>query len=55
MPSGSAVGPRWSPTGQDIAFVHVPEAATDAAEADGMERAIYVVEIATGKLTRLSR
>jgi len=55
MPSGSAIDPRWSPTGRHVVFVHVPEAVADATQADDLERAIYVVEISTGKLTRLSR
>jgi Tol biopolymer transport system component len=55
MPSGSAIDPRWSPTGRHIVFVHVPEETADLDQRAGRERAIYVVEIATGKLTRLSR
>jgi len=55
MPSGSAIDPRWSPTGKHIVFVHVPEALAADPQRPDLERAIYVVEIATGKLTRLSR
>jgi Tol biopolymer transport system component len=55
MPFGSAIDPHWSPAGTHIVFVHVPES-TDGADPDsGQERAIYSVEIGSGRLTRLSR
>lgn len=50
MARGGAVDPRWSPDGSRVAFVHVPDEA-----AAGGPRTIYVAEIATGKLTRISR
>lgn len=55
MATGSAIDPRWSPAGTHIVFVHVPEDTADAGQDESHERAIYVVEIATGRLTRLSR
>jgi Tol biopolymer transport system component len=55
MPTGSAIDPRWSPDGTRIAFVHVPERTALESQDAGQERAIYVVEIETGRLTRLSR
>jgi len=55
MPSGSAIDPRWSPDGTRIVFVHVPERTALESQDAGQERAIYVVEIATGRLSRLSR
>jgi Tol biopolymer transport system component len=55
MRSGSALDPRWSPKGDRIAFVHVPEASVHDQQSGGEERKIYVVEVATGALTRLSR
>ena len=55
MPTGSAIDPRWSPDGRRIVFVHVAEEQADDAQHEAQERAIYVVEVATGRLTRLSR
>ena len=55
MPSGSAIDPRWSPAGGQIVFVHVSEETADAAQSAGKARAIYVVDVGTGRLTRLSR
>ena len=55
MASGSAIDPRWSPAGTHIAFIHVPEETAGAGQDSAQERAIYAVEIATGRLTRLSR
>jgi len=53
MAEGAAVDPRWSPDGAALAFVYVP----DARLADMPERpayTIYTVELASGRLTRLS-
>jgi Tol biopolymer transport system component len=51
MPSGDAVDPRWSPNGQSIAFVHV----TGGAEASAQQRVIFVVDVQTKRLSRVSR
>lgn len=50
MPVGSTVDPRWSPAGDRLAFVHLPD---DGAGAQ--RRIIYVAELGTGRLTRLSK
>jgi TolB protein len=55
LPAGSAIEPRWSPTGDRIALVQVPDDAPQVDVRAGGARAIYVVEVATGKVTRLSR
>jgi len=51
MPSGDAVDPRWSPNGESIAFVHV----TGGAEAASQQRVIFVVDVKTKRLSRVSR
>lgn len=55
MPYGSAIDPRWSPAGTHIVFVHLPETTDSTAPDPGQERAIYSVEIGSGRLTRVSR
>lgn len=55
MRTGSALDPRWSPKGDRIVFVHVPEASVRDQQSGGQGREIYVVEVATGQVTRLSR
>ena len=56
MPDGDAVDPRWSPSGDAIAFVHVPSGGVTAAAQDAtQERIVYVMDIKTKALTRLSR
>jgi TolB protein len=55
MLRGSAIDPRWSPTGDRLVFVHVPEETVRDDQAPSQERVIYLAELATGKLTRLSR
>ena len=55
MPTGDAVDPRWSPDGERIAFVHLPDGrAADVPSAD-QQRIVYIVDIKTHRLTRLSR
>jgi Tol biopolymer transport system component len=54
MPVGDAVDPRWSPDGARIAFVHVPGGGA-ANAGDDRQRIIYVVDVKTRRLTRLSR
>jgi len=51
MPSGDAVDPRWSPNGDYIAFVHV----TGGAEASAQQRVIFLVDVTTKRLSRVSR
>jgi Tol biopolymer transport system component len=55
MPTGSAIDPRCSPDGKRVAFVHVPEESADAAQNAALPRAIYTVEVASGRVTRVSR
>jgi Tol biopolymer transport system component len=52
MAVGGATDPQWSPDGTRIAFVHLPEPHTSLPERPA--HAIYTVELATGRLTRLS-
>jgi Tol biopolymer transport system component len=55
LATGSAIDPRWSPDGQTIAFVQVPEATPESPQDSKQPRAIYTVDVASGKVTRLSR
>jgi Tol biopolymer transport system component len=55
MAQGDAVDPRWSPNGEYIAFVHVPSGGLTSNQDRTQQRIIYIVELATKKLTRLSR
>ncbi|MFI5178962.1 MAG: hypothetical protein ACHQO8_10380 [Vicinamibacterales bacterium] len=55
LAAGSAIDPRWSPDGRTIAFVQVPEATPESPQDDKMPRAIYTVDVASGRVTRLSR
>ena len=55
MARGSAIDPRWSPDGSKLVFVHVPEERVHDAQDAGQERVIYTVDLASGKMTRLSR
>jgi Tol biopolymer transport system component len=52
MAGGDTIDPRWSPDGTRVAFVYVPHL-TDPP--GGVQPyAIYTIEIASGKITRLS-
>jgi TolB protein len=55
MPTGSAIDPRWSPNDDRILFVHVPDDVPPAGRRSSGERALYVLDIGSGKVTRLSR
>ena len=55
MRNGSALDPRWSPDGSRIAFVHVPETSVRDEQHEGQTREVYVVDVATGRLTKLSK
>ena len=55
MPYGDAVDPRWSPNGEYIAFVHVPSGGLTGAQDQNQQRIVYVIELATKRLTRVSR
>ena len=54
MPTGDAIDPRWSPDGNYIAFVHVPSGMGDGQDTNG-QRVVYIVEVGSGRLTRISR
>jgi len=55
MPNGDAISPRWSPDGNYIAFVHVPEGGVTGAQEATQQRIVYVVELASGRLSRVSK
>ena len=55
MPRGSAIDPRWSPDGEYIAFVHVPEESVHGQQSPDQQRLIYVFEVNSGRIMRLSR
>jgi len=52
MPGASVLDPRWSPDGTRIAFVYVPQ--VEGKSSQGQPYAIYVLTVATQKVTRLS-
>ena len=55
MPDGDAVDPRWSPKGDAIAFVHVPSGGVGQTQESSQTRIVYVFDLASGALTRISR
>ena len=55
MPNGDAISPRWSPDGNYIAFVHVPEGGVTGPQEATQQRIVYVVELASGRLSRVSK
>jgi Tol biopolymer transport system component len=54
MPGASTLDPRWSPDGTRVAFVHVP-GVEDERDKTPQPYAIYVVDVATRRVRRLSR
>jgi Tol biopolymer transport system component len=53
MAAGGVIDPRWSPDGSRIAFVFVPNEPSPGHPSES--QAIYTIELATGKMARLSR
>jgi tol-pal system beta propeller repeat protein TolB len=53
MPGASVLDPRWSPDGSRVAFVQVPAPDDEAADTS-QPYAIFVVEVETGRIRRLS-
>jgi Tol biopolymer transport system component len=54
MPTGDAIDPQWSPDGEYIAFAHAPGGAGNGSAPEGA-RVVYVVDLSTGRLSRVSR
>jgi Tol biopolymer transport system component len=55
MPTGGAIDPRFTKEGDHLAFVHVPEATPDQPQSPDQARVIYVIDMETRKVRRLSR
>jgi Tol biopolymer transport system component len=54
MPGASVLDPRWSPDGARVAFVQVPTIEGDAAKGVAQPYAIYVIEVESRRVRRLS-
>jgi Tol biopolymer transport system component len=56
-PGGDAIDPRWSPDGTRIAYVQLPKTTLGGNQDSdpNAARAIYVLDIQSGRVTRLSR
>jgi Tol biopolymer transport system component len=54
MPGASVLAPRWSPAGSRVAFVQVPTLEGEAAKGTVQPYAIYVIEIESRRVRRLS-
>ena len=54
MPGASVLDPRWSPDGARVAFVQVPTLDEKAARDSSQPYAIYVIEIESRRVRRLS-
>jgi len=54
MPGASVLDPRWSPDGARVAFVQVPTVESDAAKRASQPYAIYVIEVESRRVRRLS-
>jgi Tol biopolymer transport system component len=52
--SGAAIDPRWSPDGSRVAFVSVPDSPPNSRNKE-QEYAIYTIEVASGKIDRISQ
>jgi Tol biopolymer transport system component len=54
VPKGSTIDPRWSPDGKSIVFVQTAALSPSSPAPEGAPSAIYVLDVATGKVTRIS-
>ena len=54
MPGASVLDPRWSPDGARVAFVQVPTLDERAARDTSQPYAIYVIEVESRRVRRLS-
>ena len=54
MPGASVMDPRWSPDGARVAFVQVPTLEGEAAKTTPQPYAIYVIDVESRRVRRLS-